>query len=274
MKSRASANLAVLQALGTWLFGLLMMSVGMAAHASVIVTAIGNPLFTATDFHLFAAPVGTATSGYVEFTETQQRLLPLPNHALNPVLGIGPGAAHAGPYDREMADGVAANGYVESTRFTTDQYSKGSGVYFVFMLLPGAGSVTGSSPDFASGPILPLSLFPLSLSGGTYTNGTLNDALADFQVPALSDVAGFAGIGGHSHIPFFFVDNFDFASSPVTGNYEYRLSILDASGNGYQVVAGFEVVPEPASWLLVLSAGLAVTVSARSRQAQRRLPAC
>ena len=114
------------------------------------------------------------------------------------------------------------------------------------MLLPGTGSPTGSSPDFASGPILANAAFPLTISGVTSTDGTLNnDALAEFAVPAINLVPGFEGLDGYSHIPFFFADNFDFASRPVTGGYEYRVSILDGSGNGYNIVAGFDVVPVP-----------------------------
>ena len=268
MNTRVLARVATLQAIALALFGLIATGVSTAARADVDVTPVGSPLFVAADFHLFAAPIGTAASGYAEFFETQQLILPTPNHVPNPVLGIGPGAAHAGPYDHEMANGVAANGYVEGTSFTTQQYSNGSGVYFVFMLVPGAGSPAGSSPDFASGPILANAMFPLSISGGTYTNGTLNDPLGDFQVPAINEVPGFEGLDGHSHIPFFFADNFDFASQPVTGSYEYRISILDVSGNGYQIVAGFDVVPvpEPSTWLLTIMGGLVVGAVAHRRQ--------
>jgi hypothetical protein len=247
--------------LATFATALIVTGVSTAARADVIVTPVGSPLFVAADFHLFAAPIGTASSGYAEFSETQQLILPPPNHSPNPILGIGPGAAHAGPYDHEMADGVAANGYIEGTTFTTEQYSNGSGVYFVFMLLPSTGSPTGSSPDFASGPILANAAFPLTISGVTFTDGTFNDTLAaEFPVPAINLVDGFETLDGYSHIPFFFADNFDFASRPVTGGYEYRVSILDGSGNGYNIVAGFDVVPvpEPATWLLMIMGGLAV----------------
>ena len=164
--------------LATFATALIVTNAGAAVIGDVLVTPVGSPLFVAADFHLFAAPIGTAASGYAEFSETQQLILPPPNHVPNPILGIGPGAAHAGPYDHEMADGVAANGYIEGTTFTTEQYSNGSGVYFVFMLLPSTGSPAGSSPDFASGPILANAVFPLTISGVTFTNGTLNDPLA------------------------------------------------------------------------------------------------
>jgi hypothetical protein len=260
MKIRISSGTALLQAMALVLLGLLAFGVSTGARADVFVTAVGNPLFVAADFHLFAAPVGTAGSGYAEFSETQQLILSAPNHVVNPVLGIGPGAAHAGPYDHEMADGVVVNGYAEGPTFTTAQYSNGSGVYLVFMLLPSALSPSGSSPDFSSGPILANALFPISVSGSTFTNGIFNDGIGDFQVPAINAVPGFERLDGHSHIPFFFADNFDFASQAVTGRFEYRISILDGSGNGYQIVAGFDVVPvpEPATNCLVIIGGLIV----------------
>ena len=168
MEFRLLARATTHQAIALALFGVLATGVSTAARANVIVTPVGSPLFLAADFHLFTAPIGTAASGYAEFSETQQLILPPPNHLPNPTLGIGPGAAHAGPYDHEMADGVAANGYIEGTTFTTEQYSNGSGVYFVFVLLPSTGSPAGSSPDFASGPILANAVFPLTISGVTF----------------------------------------------------------------------------------------------------------
>jgi hypothetical protein len=251
------------------LFSLFVLAFGSGARADVTVTAVGSPSYEPVDFHLFAAPIGTADSGYAEFGETMEKLLPPPHHVFNPDLGIGPGAPHAGPYDHEFADGVAANGYVEGSSFTTAQYSNGSGVWLTFMLVPGAGSAAGSSPDFASGPILPNATFPMAFDGGTYTNGVLNAVLGTFEVPAINVVPGFEDLDGHSHIPMFFADNFDFAFSPVSGSYEYRISLLDAAGNGYQIVAAFEVtpVPEPSTWMLAVGGGLLLGAVLRRRRA-------
>ena len=85
-------------------------------------------------------------------------------------------------------------------------------------------------------------------------------------MPAIDQIPGFEGLEGHSHIPFFFADNFDFAARPVTGNYQYRISLLDTAGNGYQIVAPFEVVSEPSSWVIIVSGCLALGGLAVHRQ--------
>lgn len=257
--------------LGVCVFVLhLASSSGGAARADVVVTKVGDPTFDLVDSHVFAAPIGTAADGYAEFATTQATLLPPPNHVSNPTLGIGPGAPHAGPYDHEFADGVAAAGYQEGSSFLPSQYSNGMGVYLVFMLTGGQASPLGSSPDFASGAILPNAIFPLSITGGTYTNGVFNDSLGDFQIPAIDQVPGFEGLDGHSHIPLFFADNFDFATNPVTGDYEYRVSLRDANGNGYDVTASFQVVPEPSARIMMGLGGLAVAGLSLRRRASTR----
>jgi hypothetical protein len=239
----------------------LLPGVPLTAQAEVRVTPVGDPSFVPTDFHLFAAPLGTPASGFAEFSGTLRALLPAPNHAFDDLsTGIVPGVAHAGPYDHELADGIAASGFEESTTFTTAQYSNGTGVLLAFMLVPAEGAPTGSSPDFASGPIIANSIFPMEFTADTFTDGARNDRTSSFELTAL------AGFEGHSHIPLFNISSFDFASRPVTGAYEYRLSLLDVSGNGYRIVAPFAVVavPEPATWAL-LGVG-ALLLALRSRR--------
>ena len=134
----------------TTIFALLCSAiVGTTAQAAVTFTAIGTPGYVPIDPHLFSAPIGTAATGYAEFVQTQQALLPPPNHVPNSALGIVPGSPQAGPYDAEFAQGVAANGFVDADLFTATQYSNGNGVYLVFMLIPASGSPNGYSPDFA-----------------------------------------------------------------------------------------------------------------------------
>ena len=64
---------------------------------------------------------------------------------------------------------------------------------------------------------------------------------------------------GYSHFPYFLADNFDFASLKIPGDYEYQISVLDAEGNGYQIVVPFQVVLEPSSWIILVTACLILT---------------
>ena len=164
--------------------GLLVLILGIAAlpvngtvatapsTQGVKITPIGSPTWKPVDFHLFSAPVGTAESGYVEFNETMQALLPPPNHVWIDGLGVGPGAAHQPPYTSELAAGVAAQGYHQGVQFSTSEFSNGMGVWVVWMNVPAPGG-TGSSPDFDSGPIIPNSLFPIHQEGNDYHNGSV-----------------------------------------------------------------------------------------------------
>ena len=222
--------------------------------AAAILTPIGTPTWEPVDVHLFSAPVGTAPD-YAGFAQTVGQLRPPPNHQPHPELGIGPGAAHAGPYDHELADSVSSLGFVEKSVFDPSEFSNGNAVYVVWMNVPRAGSAVGSSPDFASGPIIPNSLFPIKFGGQTFRNGVPFSALANVDVPALDAVNPPFAVDGHSHFPSFFIESLDFAldpSLPQSGAYEIRLSLTDADGNGWKVAAPFDVVPEPGIvWVLV-----------------------
>ena len=50
--------------------------------------------------------MGTFEDGFAEFLQTEEALLPPPNHRFCAELGIGPGAPHPPPYDQELANGV------------------------------------------------------------------------------------------------------------------------------------------------------------------------
>lgn len=247
----------------------LVFGIWPVAKADVNVTKVGDPTFVPTDFHLFAAPIGTEATGYAEFLGTLQSILSPPQHADVPGLGIGPGIPHAGPYDQEMGKGVIGAGFVEATTFTTAQFSNGTAVFLGFMLVPGPNAPSGSSPDFASGPIMANAMFPLNFVSDTFTDGTFNDT-GKSEVPAISTVPGFESLAGHSHIPLFTADNFDFASNDVPGAYEYRITLRDAAGNGYDVVAPFQVqaIPEPATWM-TLCLGVLLLGAREVRHRQR-----
>ena len=239
-----------------------------AAHATPLVVAkTGNPAWNVVDAHTVTAPLGTADDGYAEFGATLASILPPPHHLPHPQLGIGPGAAHPGPYDTEMGAGVAANGYAEKAAFTASDFSNGQAVYLAFTLTPD-GSALGSSPDFASGPIISNTLCPIHSVFETWKNGALFDQTGSFDVPALNDpqLTPSFNVDGHSHIPMFYADNFDFAFDPaagIAGEYQFRITLTDALGNGYSLVDSFTVTPEPVTLGCLIP--VFVTLSARRR---------
>jgi hypothetical protein len=223
-------------------------SVGQRGPSVVLVQKVGNPAWVPSDWHVFSAPIGTASDGYAEFGETQQVILPPPHYQPYTGLGIGPGTPEAPPYTHDMRDGVRQAGYDQGAIFRTQQFSSGEGVYLVFMVVPAPHTRNvGSSPDFARGPIIPNSLFPISVTGATYRDGQVFDPfLAAFSVPAIDGppVDPPIDVDGFSHFPIFIADNADFGppGTRLPGLYRYQLSMLDSSGNGWSVSAYFAIV--------------------------------
>src|SRR5262245_8606324 len=217
-----------------------------AAQAPTVrVKPIGQPAWRLADLQLFTAPVGTAASGYAEFGTTMVSILPPPNHQFCPELGgPGPGVPHPPPYTSEMSAGVTALGFPSGPRFRPEDFSNGNGVYCTWITVPNGG-ITGSSPDFSSGPIIPNTLFPIHVSGATYRNGQLsNPFLGTFDVPPLTAALSCPfNVDGPSHFPIFFADNMDFMPSgtnPV-GAWEFRVQMTDSAGHGWDVSAHFVV---------------------------------
>src|SRR5262245_6559448 len=93
------------------------------ARADVTITPIGTPTWEPVDFHQFASKIGSLSNGFAEEAALQAQILPPPNHVSNPSLGIGPGAPHAGPYDHEFADGLAALGIADRSVYTREEFT-------------------------------------------------------------------------------------------------------------------------------------------------------
>ena len=229
---------------------LVVLPVGGASAAPpavewVRLTRIGNPTWKPADLHVFSAPIGTADTGYAEFTETALAILPPPNHVFNPTLMVGPGAPHQPPYTCEMGQGIDALGFHEGVLFHKSEFSNGMGVWLTWMTVPAPGTV-GSSPDFDSGRIIANSLFPIHVAGASLGNGQVfNQWLASFDVPALNQIDPPFLVDGSSHFPVYIADNGDFGppGTNLRGIYLFRLEITDATGNGWHVTARFVVGP-------------------------------
>jgi hypothetical protein len=146
-------------------------------------------------------------------------------------------------------------------------FSNGKGVLLSFMV-DATGSTTGTSPDGADLTIIPNAKFPIQLHGIAHHNGTDFDTATDFPIPAQTTLdPAFANVEGATHFPTFFVDNGDFAidqKAPLAGSYDYDVTLTDASGAGFHVVAPFSVsggsaIPLPAAvWPGIMMLGIMV----------------
>jgi hypothetical protein len=215
-----------------------------ASRRDVELESFGRPIWKPVDCHLVSAEIGTAGSGYAEYFETLQSLLPPPRHVPIEALGIGPGAPHHPPYGSELRRGVADLGLHEGRRFRSREFSDGQGVLLACMVVPRPGT-RGSSPDFRAGRIIPNQLFPIDVEGTAFRNRRVFDENFDFQVPPLTADIGF-DVDGHSHFPVFFVTNFDFRPMDQPGIsprgwYRYDITLTDTTGKGWRVRADFVV---------------------------------
>ncbi len=209
----------------------------------VRIKPIGHPIWMPVDFHVFTAAMGTADDNYAEFGQNQTNLLYPLRHQSCPELGIGPGAPHQPPYLKEMEAGLDIMNFKDSPVFHVRDFSPPNGVWAVWMTVPAPGT-TGSSPDFKSGPIIPNTLFPIHVAGETYRNNQLwNPYLGTFDVPPLTPQLSCPfNVDGHSHFPIFNADNSSFGpGGPITGYYQFRITMMDVTGNGWFITVGFTV---------------------------------
>jgi|SoiMethySBSTD1v2_1073268.scaffolds.fasta_scaffold152348_1 hypothetical protein len=211
-------------------------------HERCTLLALGDDL---RDLQLRTRSHGNVTPGSFSHRSCQVGVAGQDKSAPHPQLTIGPGTPHAPPYEAELARGVAALGFEEGRVFSASEFSGTNGIYFVWMTVPDPGT-TGSSPDFASGPIIPNTLFPITITGVSTRNGKVFDAaLANSSVSALDDptLAPPFDVEGHSHFPFFIADATIFGPGGVgpAGNYKYTITMEDQQGNGWMIHTHFVV---------------------------------
>lgn len=220
-----------------------------AAIPSIGLTQVGSPIWRPADFQLFAAPAASDD----DFFATIDAMLPLE----------GPGAPtytpHQPPYDTELSTNATAAGFVNRQVFSkSDITLNPNGIWFWMMLLPSPG-ITGSSRDFASGPVIPNSLFPFSTNAEMWLDGALVETLQDGVFnPRVGDLP-FDGASHRAPTQAVWWPWADPDAGPL-GSHELRWSLRDNQGNGWDMVVPFQVVPEPSS--IILGFGfLAATLS-------------
>ena len=223
------------------------------------------PTWHAVDFNLFASAAGLLPAA---------ELLPPATHVDLADLGIGPGEAHAAPYDFEISDALTAAGLIDEFEFAEDDIDGGSGnaIYFAFNLIADPDNApVGSTPD-GDQAMLPLELFGLdvmaiisrtSQSGGMETLGEFLIVL-DAPDPALFPDFTLAGL---SHLPFFFAIDpaVLVAGQTSAGDYQLRFVLRDSGGNGYNLTTDFSVLPVSAPGSAAfLTMGLAMWLGMRT----------
>src|SRR5262245_9944698 len=201
-----------------------------AQPPAVTLTQVGAPIWRPVDFQLFSAPV--------EPDEAVRAI----NRALEPLQPLSPGGPyttpHGPPYDTELSINAAAAGFVNRSIFPREVMTYPGGIVFAHLLLPDPG-VTGSSRDFASGPVIPNSLFPITRSGTVWKDGALNYDYGETSIVVRPSDEPF---DGSSH-RFLFQTYWNRGADNV-GNYEFHRSLRDAQGNGWDIVAPFRIVAE------------------------------
>jgi hypothetical protein len=253
--SRLAKSLALIVVLAVGLTGLLSSSPVPALAQGALVpllTKVGNPIWKPVDFHLFSTQIGTPPTFSALFS-TLRAILPSPNHELHPALFIGPGDPHCGPYDTELAQGMAALGLVDSTEYGPGDFTDENGIVLMFMTVADPGR-NGTSPDTGCGQkpaddprIIPNRLFPNVSTVEILQNGKVVD-MGELVVPPLDNQLDPPfDVDGHSHFPSFHIDSKviielvgGHISSP-RGNWEYRVTMKDQAGNGWVISAPFTI---------------------------------
>jgi hypothetical protein len=234
----------------------------LAVAPAIGLTKVGSPIWRPADFQLFTAPADPFPDA---FFATLDSLLPLE----------GPGVAtytpHAGPYDTELSTNAAAAGLVNQQVFPESAITLSpNGVYFVMMWLPDPG-ITGSSRDFASGPVIPNSLFPFTSHAEMWLDGVKVETLQDQMVNIRPDAPGKpgdVGFDGASHRAPSQVVWYPWADDPnagPTGYHEIRWSLRDNQANGWDIVAPFTVVPEPSALVIAIAGAIGVSAAVRRK---------
>jgi hypothetical protein len=232
-------------------------------------TPLGSPTWELVGAVMAAGTIGSIETDAQPFLDFIGPIL-APNHTYKPDQNVfGPGAPHTGPYlDEAFAAFSAANVTVKQS-FTTTEFTAPSGVMLAFNAVPSDSAPYGSSPDFATGPIIPNALFPLVLDGDLYRDGVLYDPYYDGSFNGFDTWTPPLAVSGSSHSMFWFEENSSFVPDVTPeGSYQFRISLLDGTGSGWAITVPFTVSGDSTSIALQSGAAKTSTPGTSARRAR------
>lgn len=211
--------------------------------AGCTAVALGKPAWNLAGLVMGVAPsFGSATDGIAPLRAWLATLFGS-KHPLYATENVyGPGSSHAGPYGAEPAALFSAANVNATQAFGLAQFSPTSGVVLVVNAVPNASAPRGSSPDFADGPIIANELFPLYVDGDLRLNGSNYDKEFNYRYVGYDHFTPPIAKAGASHVLIWLGENSSFGPKvDPLGNFDFQLSVVDASGVGWVVHVPFTV---------------------------------
>jgi hypothetical protein len=203
--------------------------------------AQGAPRWSPAGFQQFSAPMGSKSDSLKYAQATILSALGYPKHVYDPIAQImAPGTPHA-PHEQEVAESVMAAGWTSTGTLPALDFAAPGGLFLIFLLFPNANAPIGATPDYASGKVLPDSLFPISIDADALYGNVIFYTALDSKYPALGSIQPDSGLAGYSHIPLVFALNSDNVI-PATGFYRWRIRVIDATGSGWTIVVHFRLL--------------------------------
>lgn len=197
----------------------------------------GNPTWDLLGFQLFSATVKPDAVRWMTYSSLggTRHVLAMSQTGGHDLI---PGQPHQGPYDDEMGLAVKQKGYENRSAFLRIEATYPKGLVLIGAFVPRAGSPSGSSPDFADGPIIPNSVFPIK-GGHAITLDEKNVFSLSYGKLALDHLPTPRSEDGWSHL--FDLTYIQFGGNSASGDYRWTVTATDKTGAGWQVTLGFTI---------------------------------
>lgn len=194
---------------------------------------VGSPTWEVVDYVQFSAPLDANIA--VPWSVGIDPIFG-PMHVATGGNGLGvlttSNAAHTPDYDTELRMAMGMRGVANRVTRPATEIIEPAAMYVGFTIAPAASStITGSSADFADGPIISRSLYPLSVELDFESGGM---PLVD---PTAYDIVFTGGMNqdGNSHDHVFAAVRAGAGTPPgdLAATYSWEYTILDSTGSGY-----------------------------------------